>query len=203
MKFIGILGLCAVLLAGCAQQHHGDDALSETQAVAFRAAEPPSLTVFTMINNRTGRGGHTALMVNASQRVIFDPAGSFRNEQMVERGDVIYGITPGWLQAYKSAHARQTHHVVSQEIPVTAAQAERALQLVQGNGQVPGAFCARATTGILAQIPGFEGVSRTFYPENLMAEIETLPNVTTTKLYEDDSGRPVDAARAVELAQEG
>ncbi|MEM6940298.1 MAG: hypothetical protein AAF943_04850 [Pseudomonadota bacterium] len=202
MKHLIACLVCGATLVGCAQQSATDVALAEVQAVAFRSAEPPSITVFTMINNRTGRGGHSALMVNASQRVIFDPAGSFRNEQMVERGDVIYGITPGWLQAYKSAHARQTHHVVSQKVVLSPEQAEKALRLVQSNGAVAGAFCAQATTAILQQIQGFEGIDRTFFPENLMGQMAARPDVVTSRLYEDDAGRPIDAARAAELAQE-
>nr|WP_238935797.1 hypothetical protein [Sulfitobacter mediterraneus] len=154
-----------------------------------------------MVNNRTGSGGHTALMVNGSQRVIFDPAGSFRDPRVTERGDVLYGVTPGWLQAYKSAHARSTYHVVSQEFVVTPEQAEKALRLVQANGAVPGAFCANATTGILSQIDGFEGVKQTFYPVKLMEQIESFPGVRTTRLYENDAGDVIDAVKAGQLAQ--
>lgn len=191
---------CIAILAGCAAQDTSDDAAADIAAVAFRSSEPPSLTIFTMVNNRTGAGGHTAMMVNGSQRVIFDPAGSFRDDRVNERNDVIYGVTPGWLNAYKSAHARNSHHVVSQEIPVTAEQAERALQLVQANGPVAGAFCAQSTTAILGQIDGFGGITRTFYPVKLMEQIAQLPNVTTTKLFEDDDGKVVDAVRAAQLA---
>lgn len=191
---------CITVLAGCAAQDASDDSAADIAAVAFRSSEPPSLTIFTMVNNRTGAGGHTALMVNGSQRVIFDPAGSFRDPRVNERGDVIYGVTPGWLNAYKSAHARSSHHVVSQEIPVTAEQAERALALVQSNGSVAGAFCAQSTSAILGQIDGFGGIRRTFYPVNLMEQIAQLPNVSTTKLYEDDDGNVVDAVRATQLA---
>nr|WP_238936757.1 hypothetical protein [Sulfitobacter mediterraneus] len=154
-----------------------------------------------MVNNRTGSGGHTALMVNGSQRVIFDPAGSFRDPRVTERGDVLYGVTPGWLQAYKSAHARSTYHVVSQEFVVTPEQAEKALRLVQANGAVPGAFCANATTAILSQIEGFEGVKQTFYPVKLMEQIESFPGVRTTRLYENDEGDVIDAVKAGQLAQ--
>lgn len=199
-RLIGCL-LAAALIAGCSVDNSPDSPPERVAASAFRSSEPPSLTLFTMVNNRTGSGGHSALMVNGSERVIFDPAGSFRDPRLAERGDVLYGITPGWLQAYKSAHARAAFHVVSQEIPVTAAQAERALRLVRANGPVGGAFCAQATTGILAQIGGFEDISRTFFPVNLMEQIETLPNVTTTKLYENDSGDVIDAVRAANLAQ--
>ena len=202
MKFLVAGMCCAVLLAGCAADNSPDSSIAAGDAAAYTSAERPSLTIFTMVNNRTGSGGHTSLMVNASQRVIFDPAGSFRDERVTDRFDVLYGITPGWLNAYKSEQARVSHHVVSQEIPVTAAQAELALRLVQANGSVPGAFCAQSTTGILQQIPGFEGIDRTFYPGNLMEQIAKRPNVTTTKVYEDDSGDVIDAVRAAQLAQQ-
>ncbi|MBM1690264.1 hypothetical protein [Sulfitobacter geojensis] len=189
------------LVSGCAANTGGDSSFQEVAAAAYRAPGQPTLTVFTMVNNRTGGGGHTSLMVSGSQRVIFDPAGSFRDDRVVERGDVLYGMTPGWVQAYKSAHARSTFHVVSQEIPVTAAQAEQALRLVQANGSVPGAFCANATSGILAQIDGLPNVSSTYYPTKLMAQIDSFPNVTTTKLFEDDPDDLKGAVREVALAQ--
>lgn len=188
------------LLAACAADTSPDSPPAAVAAAAFRSAEPPSLTLFTMVNNRTGGGGHTALMVNGSQRVIFDPAGSFRDARVVERGDVLYGITPGWLQAYKSAHARVSHHVVSQTITVTPDQAEKALRIVQNHGGVAAAYCAQSTTGILAQLDGFEGINRTFYPVKVMEQFAQLPNVTTTKLYENDSGDVIDAVRATQLA---
>ena len=188
--------LVVTAMAGCAVNNGGDSTIDEVTAAAYRAPGAPSFTIFTMVNNRSGNGGHTALMVSGSQRVIFDPAGSFRDDRVVERGDVLYGITPGWLQAYKSAHARNAFHVVSQEIPVTSAQAEQALRLVQANGQVPGAFCTNSTVAILRQISGFGGIQSTFYPVKLMTQLETLPNVTTTKLYEDDKGGLIDAVRA-------
>lgn len=201
MKRLTALTVALVLLAGCAADTGSDSPPEAVAAAAFRSAEPPSLTLFTMVNNRTGSGGHTALMVNGSQRVIFDPAGSFRDSRVVERGDVLYGITPAWEQAYKSAHARESFHVVSQTIPVSAAEAEKALRLVQTNGAVPGAFCAQSTTGILAQLDGFGSIRSTFFPVNLMEQFATLPNVTTTKLFENDSGDVIDAVRAAQLAQ--
>lgn len=192
-----IIGIGAVLLAlaGCAAENTSDSSPVEVAAATYRASGPPSLTLMTMVNNRTGKGGHSSLLVNASQRVIFDPAGSFRGDRIVERGDVLYGITPAWLNAYRSAHARSTFHVVSQEIPVTAAQAEQALRLVQANGTVPGAFCTNATVGVLNQIEGLQFRS-TFYPVNLMEQWAQLPSVRTTKLFENDSGELVDGIRA-------
>ena len=159
------------------------------------------MTLITVVNNRTGQGGHTALVVNGSQQVIFDPAGSFRDPRVVEKGDVLYGMTPGWVQAFKSAHARNTHHVVSQTVTLTPAQAEQAVAQVRSNGAVPGAYCANSTSGILAGISGFEGIERTFYPVKLMDQFATVPGVRTDKYYENDDGDVVDAVTAANAAK--
>ena len=190
----------AVFLAACSNDNGIDSPPDAVAAAAFREGGPKTLTVFTMINNRTGSGGHTALMVKGSQTVIFDPAGSFRHSKIVERGDVIYGVTPGLVRNFKSAHARSTFHVVSQEITVTDAQAEQALQLVLSNGSVPGAFCANATTSILARVDGFNGIQRTFYPKKFMQQFGQLPGVRTTRHFENDEGDIIDGVRAAELA---
>ncbi|WP_411352212.1 hypothetical protein PNH50_03250 [Leisingera aquaemixtae] len=188
MRNLLCLGAVLAALAGCAapQQPNAD---AETLArVAYRHPGPPALTLYTMINNRTGRGGHTSLMINASERVIFDPAGSFYASVVPERDDVIHGITPAVEKAYRGAHARSTYHVVIQRIEVTPEQAEKAYRLALSNGRVPGAFCAQATIGILQQVPGFESLDRTFYPEKLAEQFGQLPGVVTERYYENDSG---------------
>lgn len=188
------------LLAGCAADQSPDAPPERVAAAAFREAGPKSITVMTMVNNRTGQGGHTSLLIKGSQSVIFDPAGSFRHSQVVERGDVIFGATPGMVSSYKSAHARIAFHVVSQEIPVSDAQAERALQLALSNGAVPGAFCTNATTSLMRQVPGFQNIQTTYYPTDFMEQVAQLPNVRTTRLFENDEGDIIDGVRAAEAA---
>ncbi|OBY28805.1 hypothetical protein [Leisingera sp. JC1] len=187
MRNLLCLGAVMLALAGCAapQQPNAD---AETLAkVAYRHPGPATLTLYTMINNRTGKGGHASLMINASERVIFDPAGSFYASVVPERNDVLYGITPAVEKAYRGAHARSTFHVVVQRVEVTPEQAQKAYQLAVTNGRVPGAYCAQATIGILQQIPGFESLDRTFYPEKLSAQFGKLPGVVTERYYENDS----------------
>ncbi|UWR54686.1 hypothetical protein K4F84_01470 [Phaeobacter inhibens] len=186
MRFAA-LGLAVAALTACAaqQQPNADDATLER--VAYRHNGPPALTLYTMINNRTGKGAHTSLMVNASERVIFDPAGSFYADVVPERDDVLFGITPGVEKAYRGSHARSTHHVVVQRLEVTPEQAQRAYQLVRANGRVPGAFCANATASILKQVPGLESLNVTFYPGNLSEQFGALPGVTTERYRENDS----------------
>ncbi|WP_299738246.1 hypothetical protein [uncultured Roseobacter sp.] len=197
MRALMMLAVFAAL-TGCAITSPFEASQEKIAASAYIDEGPPKLTVFTMVNNRSGSGGHTALMVSGSQRVIFDPAGSFYHADVPERGDVLYGISPGWVQAYKSAHARSTYHVVSQEFVVTPEQAERALQLVRSNGGVPGAFCTSATSSILQQVPGFEDVDSTFFPIRLMEQLEQRPGVVTDKYYENDEGEVRDGIVAAQ-----
>lgn len=197
MRIFAMLALVAVL-SGCAVSSPFEASPEEVAAKAYVPEGPPKLTIFTMVNNTTGAGGHTALMVSGSQQVIFDPAGSFQHQLVAERGDVLYGISPAWVQAYKSAHARNSHHVVTQEIVVTPEQAEIALQLVRQNGAVPGAFCTRSTTAILKQVPGFSDIEPTFYPVKLMDQIAARPGVVTDRYYEDDEGNVRDGIVPVE-----
>ncbi|WP_146346528.1 hypothetical protein [Falsiphaeobacter marinintestinus] len=182
-----LLYLCAILLAvvGCASPSpFADDA--SIAAVSYRDPGTSSLTLYTMVNNRTGAGGHSALLINASEQVIFDPAGSFYADIVPERNDVLFGITPGIERAYRSAHARSTHHVVSQTVQVTAAQAEIAYQLALTAGPVPGAMCAQSISSLLRKVPGFEPINTTYYPVKLQEQFETIPGVQTEKLVEED-----------------
>lgn len=182
-----ICGLvAAVAVAGCTvnEQYADDQAVA---AASYRDSGPPSLTLYTMINNRSGEGAHSALMINASERVIFDPAGSFYSDVTPERHDVLFGITPYIEKAYRSAHARSTYHVVSQKIVVSPDQAQTAYQLALNNGSVPSAFCANATSKLLAKVPGFEAIDSTMYPKTLMAQFEQVPGVHTDRYYENDS----------------
>jgi hypothetical protein len=160
---------------------------------AYVASDAPKLSLITVVNNTTGAGGHSALLISGSEQIIFDPAGSFRHPDIVEAGDVLYGVTPRWLQAYKSAHARASHHVVRQDLAVTPAQAERALQLARENGRVADAFCTNSITRLLRQVPGFEGIDVTFFPKNLMDQVAARPDVISTERYfEDDAGHVTD-----------
>lgn len=180
-----ILALCAAMaLTGCAAERvwAPDEAVARA---AYRHDGPPRLTLFTMLNNRTGAGAHTSLMVNAAQRVAFDPAGSFRHDTIPERNDVLYGITPQVADVYTRYHARKTFHVKIQTLDVPPELAQRALAAVQSYGPVPQAQCARATSSVLATLfPG--GVSPTWSPKRLAEEFGALPGVTERELYEYD-----------------
>jgi len=190
------------LAAGCANVDSGPNATPEVAARAAYAHDgPPALTLYTMVNNRSQAGAHTSLMVNGAQRVIFDPSGSVRFSAAPEIDDVLYGITPVLEEAYASAHARAEYHVRIQRVEVPRAVADRALALVQANGPVPASLCTSATAGILRQLPGFDSLPVTLFPNGLADSFALLPGVAERRVYEDDGPDKAEAIALIEAGQ--
>jgi uncharacterized protein YcfL len=201
MRILILAAIAAVGLSGCVVKQDPPVSDEVLAASVYRHDGPPRLTLFTMINNRTGCGAHSSLMVNGSQRVIFDPAGSFRKGGIVTRDDVVYDVTPGLADVYTRFHARKTYHVVVQEVDVTPEVAEAALQLVMARGEVADAMCANSTSEILSKLPGFEGISRTWYPKNLSEQFSEIPGATRSELYEYDDGDRFKALEAFDATR--
>lgn len=184
-----------LLAAGCVapQVWADDDAVARA---VYRSNEPPALTLFTMKNVGTDNGAHTGLLINASQRVVFDPAGTFHHDSLPERNDVIFGMTPQMVDFYRTYHARATYYVVEQYAPVTTAQAESALRLAMDYGPVPKAACSRSTANILRQVPGLIPFRPTLFPDNLMAQFARMPGLVTFEHREFDSDDKEEAVAA-------
>lgn len=181
-----VLALAASLtLAGCAAESvWAPD--EEVARAAYRHDGPPHLTLYTMINNDNNTGAHTSLMVNGSQRVIFDPAGSFnKGGQLPERNDVLFGITPSVEDVYTRYHARKTYRVQIQQLDVSPELAERALQLVKAAGPAPQAQCSLSTSRILSELFP-EHISTSWYPRKTADAFGKIPGVTEQTLYEYD-----------------
>lgn len=156
---------------------------------AYRHGAPPSITLFTVLNNTSNAGEHSALMINASQRVMFDPAGTWRHPALPERNDVFFGMTPKMVDFYIDYHARENFRVVQQTIVVSPEVAELALQRALAYGPVPKAQCAIATTTILRGLPGFESIPGTFGPKRVMTAFGRLPGVTERVITDTDANQ--------------
>ena len=139
----------ALALSGCIKETANYASDEIVWDVAYLHDGPPRVYLYTTGNNESGAAAHSALVINASQRMIFDPAGTIKHDVFIEQDDVLYGVTPSVLEFYTRAHARKTHHVVIQDLDVSPEIAERALQLVRANGPVTSAFCASATSANL------------------------------------------------------
>lgn len=179
------LAAAPVTLAACsAEPLWAPDA--DVQAHRFVNPGVSELRLYTVRNTGSGNGAHSGLLIDASERVLYDPAGSFQASTVPERNDLLHGITPEVERLYLSYHARTQYYVITQSITVPPAVAEQALRLAQDYGAVPKANCARAISAILGQLPGFTQIDRTWFPDNLEADFAQLPGVRTEELREND-----------------
>ncbi len=158
------------------------------------------LELFTMLNTKSGNGAHTSMIISASQRVIWDPAGTFGHPSIPERNDVIFGVTPQIKQYYISYHSRITYYTVAQRVNVTPEVAEMALRAFMVAGPVAKANCTRVTTTVLRTIPGFESTRVTYFPTSLMDQFAERPNVVTNEYRETDADDKSVAAAQIDAA---
>jgi len=148
---------------------------------------PKSVTLFTVINNRNGSGAHSALLINGSQRVMFDPAGTWHLDKLPERNDVFYGINDKMVNFYIDYHARKTFRVIEQTVIVPPGVAEAVLQRALAYGAVPKSQCASSVTSILRGVPGFESIKSSMFPKAVMTSFGKLPGVTERTITGDDA----------------
>lgn len=162
-------------LAGCGADkiYADDDAVMRARHVG----EAPSITLYTVLNANTEGGAHSALLINGSESVLFDPAGSFKLPAMPERGDVLFGATPRMANAFIDYHARPTHFVRTQTLAVSPQTAEALLIAVKRNGAVNKAHCANSISRILGGFPEFAQIGTTYFPKVLEKSFGENPNV--------------------------
>lgn len=185
MRRILIILLLPLVLAACGAEKTSAPQ-EQIDAVAYREPGPATLTLVTVINKRSGNGAHTGLVINASQRVLWDPAGSFKHSAFPERNDVIYGISPRVLNYYVDYHARETYDVYLHRIEVSPEVAEQAKRAAEAYGPVPQAQCGTSTVRILRGLPGFESIRQTPFPKQIMNSFAKLPGVTSQFVQDDD-----------------
>jgi len=174
-----------LLLAACAEpKWASDDAVANARYVA----DPPrSITLFTVVATRNGSGAHSGLLVNASEQVMFDPAGTWYHPNLPERNDVHFGVTPKMISFYIDYHARVTYDVIEQTVIVTPDVAEMVLNRVKNYGAVPKAQCSHSVSSILRGVPGFEAISGTWFPNKLSKEFGTIPGATYRRFTDSDA----------------
>ena len=180
-----LLSLIALLgLAACAQPKWAPD--EHVEAVRFVEGPPTYITLYTVVNKANGSGAHSSILVNASERAIFDPAGTWYHPRLPERNDVHFGMTDKALAFYVDYHTRVTYDTIEQKVYVSPEVAELVLARIKAYGAVPKAMCTQATSSILRGVPGFESLPQTFYPRKLSAAFAKMPGVTTRVITDDD-----------------
>lgn len=184
--FLCLIGL--LFLAACggpAEPKWAPDA--DVANARYVADGPPSVTLFTVLSSKNQSGAHAGLLINGSQQLIFDPAGTWHHPRLPERNDVHFGMTPLMVEFYIDYHARETFDVIEQTVVVTPEIAELVMQRAMAYGAVPKAQCTLAISSVLRGVPGFEDLPGTWFPKNLMDAFGDLPGVKSRKYTDTDT----------------
>ena len=170
--------LAALVLSACTADHKwASDA--EVARARYVDPNPPSITLFTSVNTRTKAGAHAGLMINGSERVLYDPAGSFAHSAVPEREDMLYGMTPTMLGFYANFQGTAPFQLIEQTIYVTPEVAEQVKQAAIAHGSANKAACTIAIGSILSKVPGFESLPNTYFPKTMFRAFAKLPGVHT------------------------
>ena len=182
LRVLALIALAAVVACTKPAVYAPDEAVF---AARYVHQGPTEIRLFNVISNESGRGEHAALLINGSERVLFDPAGSWEHPDSPERHDVHFGMTDRMVYLYTYYHARRTHHVRIQTLQVSPDVAGRILHLAQQAGPVPDAHCARSIAEILREIPDFQHLPVTYYPNRLSDAFAEVPGVAEDRVYSD------------------
>lgn len=179
LRLVVLALLVPVFLAACGRELPAVWASEEDVARARYVHDgPPEIALITVYGG-TQSGAHAGLLISASERVIFDPAGSWFHSRAPERHDVHYGITPAMLDLYIDFQTEPPYHAMMQRITVTPEVAEAALRIVQSYGPVPRAYCTKSISDVLRRLDGFGHMPDTWFPGTLAEAFATLPGVRT------------------------
>lgn len=176
----------ATLLSGCEVYRPADP--EEIARARYVSPEPPSVTLFSMVDVASGRSAHSALLINGSQQVLYDPAGTFTHPDLPRAGDIHYGMTPRFVDYYERYHARFSHFVEVQKVEVDRATADAVLARAEAEGKTLKMLCAGSVTGALQGIPLRQGAPHAVAGEHPQGFLPH-PGVEDGYVYENDSGK--------------
>lgn len=176
MRFFSAIVLLSlsILLSGCAQYVWAPD--EDVENARYVHNGPPALMLITTVHAQKRSGAHSALMINADERVLFDPSGLLEYP-MVERNDVMFGITPKMADLFVRAHVGRKYEATVQYIEVDAKTAAMVKNMVMENGPARPATCTLTVSSILKEVPGFEDIKPTWFPKNLSRQFGQMDGV--------------------------
>ena len=172
-----------VVLAGCAAQPQSAPQ-TPVAYTPYVAAGPATITLITSVNGRSDAGAHSALVINGSERVLYDPAGSWELLDGVapEQGDMHFGMFPAALDNYIAFQSNGVFYATEQTVVVSKAIADQAIAEAKAQGSTPKALCSHSVSTVLAKLPGFESLSVAYFPKAIAREFAKLPGVVETRI---------------------
>ncbi len=189
MKLKNLFTIIAlVILSACADYENDDPAVVSSRT--YISEEQPYVELLTMVNESGDFGEHSGIVINASQTVLYDPAGSFRYEAELARSrDIHYGMSPRMVDYYKRYHARFGYYVVAQRVYLSAEEAEALFRKANEIGTTGQLRCGLSASQTLNSISRFANIPSTYWPGKIMEAMAEVPGVETSYTRESDVGQ--------------
>ncbi|MFO1106744.1 MAG: hypothetical protein U1E34_11635 [Amaricoccus sp.] len=188
--------LVAASLSGC--EVYTPASPEDIARARYVSPDAPSVTLMSMVNTKTGKSAHSGLLINGSQQVLYDPAGTFTHPDLPRSGDIHYGMSPRFVDYYERYHARFDYFVEAQKVPVSREEADRIIANAQARGGSFKLECALTTAAVLQSVPPFDHyVHTTLFPESLRQDFAQIPGVKDRFVYESDVGQNKEWVRPV------
>jgi hypothetical protein len=190
-RLAGAAFCCALLLAGCGGLDPSADAdlLQELRAETsyFPDNAPPSATLL-LSEHKGGSGAvHAALVITGSERVIYDPSGSFTHPDTRRLGDVVYGASDPVVEMFALHNADKDHDAMMRRIPLSAEEAEQMLARARSRGGAMPGYCAKSVADVMRAAPRFAAMRDTFWPSNVLEDFVQFGPVETRVVSDTDS----------------
>lgn len=170
--------LVALLLGGC-----GGYFKTNPPEIATRASYvhdgPPEIALITTIHKPTNFMWHSALLINADERVLFESGGFWDDPEDRRLNDVHYNLTDARLVDYAKHRGESPNwDYILHRVPVTAEVAQLAKERAITQTLVMAGFCALGVRDVLREVPGFEHMDIVVIPEDLVGYFAKMPGVT-------------------------
>ncbi len=198
-RFRGGVPACALaasILAGCAGIDPTTDAefIKELRAeTSYLPVNAPPSTTLVLAEHKGGSGAvHAALIVTGSERLIYDPSGSFTHPDTRRYGDVVYGASDEIVELFALHNADRNHDAVMRTIALESDEAEILLNSARTHGGAMPGFCAKSVASVLRSVPRFASMRDTFWPSNVQQDFENVSPVEIRSVSDTDSFTAID-----------
>lgn len=138
---------------------------------------PAELVLVTVTQDGVGR--HSALVIDDGTRVVYDPAGGWRDPDGLSNRDLRLAMTDARLDAWLAYHTRRGREVTMQRRAVPPATARAAHRIAARRGAGLSGLCSRAVATLLRALPGFTDLPPAVTPVALRSAFAGLDGVTS------------------------
>ncbi len=200
-----VLVSLAAGVAGCGRPSYRRATAEEVSRSFYSHDGPIELSLLSAVATLGNSSEHSALLINGSQRVIYDPAGTYDPAKEPSwyvhprKYDIHYGVNDLALRQYIVSHARIGYFVEQLSRRITLEQADRAIELCEERGETNFSLCAVSCSWVLQRLDGFETVKTSLFPQKIREDFMNLSDVSRTRYYQQDSEKNIASGVRLEI----